>query len=109
MPFHGIIPGKQAMPLGQIDLLVTFSNEVNFRTENLMFEVADFTGSYHAILGLPCYAKSMAIPNYTLRSSRCWVHAVSSPWTPSSSRLCSASRAAMNRPRLPWRPLSWTS
>ena len=25
----------------------------------------DFLGSYHAILGQPCYAKSMAIPNYT--------------------------------------------
>ena len=23
-PFHGIVPEKQAMPLGQIDLLVTF-------------------------------------------------------------------------------------
>ncbi|XP_066316175.1 uncharacterized protein [Miscanthus floridulus] len=25
----------------------------------------DFPGSYHAILGRPCYAKFMAIPNYT--------------------------------------------
>ena len=25
----------------------------------------DFQGSYHAILGQPCYAKFMAIPNYT--------------------------------------------
>ena len=25
----------------------------------------DFLGSYHAILGRPCYAKFMAIPNYT--------------------------------------------
>ena len=24
VPFHGIMPGKQAMPLGQIDLPVTF-------------------------------------------------------------------------------------
>jgi len=27
--------------------------------------VVDFPGSYHAILGQPCYAKFMAIPNYT--------------------------------------------
>jgi len=27
--------------------------------------VVDFLGSYHAILRLPCYAKFMAIPNYT--------------------------------------------
>ena len=25
-PFHGIVPGKQAMPLGQIDLPVTFGD-----------------------------------------------------------------------------------
>ena len=31
----------------------------------LAFEVVDFLGSYHAILGRPCYAKFMAIPNYT--------------------------------------------
>ena len=27
--------------------------------------VVDFPGSYHAILGRPCYARFMAIPNYT--------------------------------------------
>ena len=27
--------------------------------------MVDFTGSYHAILGRPCYAKFMAILNYT--------------------------------------------
>ena len=26
--------------------------------------MVDFLGSYHAILGRPCYAKFMAIPNY---------------------------------------------
>ena len=64
-PFHGVVPGKQAMPLGQIDLPVTFGDETNFRTETLTFEVADFPGSYHVILGRPCYVKFMAIPNYT--------------------------------------------
>jgi hypothetical protein len=29
-----------------------------------MFEVVDFSGPYHIILGLPCYVKFMAIPNY---------------------------------------------
>ena len=33
--------------------------------EVLTFEVVDFPGSYHAILGRPCYAKFMVIPNYT--------------------------------------------
>ncbi|XP_066384963.1 uncharacterized protein [Miscanthus floridulus] len=31
----------------------------------LTFEVVNFPGSYHAILGWPCYAKFMAVPNYT--------------------------------------------
>ena len=41
-----------------------FGNRANFRSEVLTFEVVDFLGSYHAILGRPCYAKFMAIPNY---------------------------------------------
>ena len=53
------------MPLGQIDLPVTFGDKANFRTETLTFEVADFASSYHAIFGRPCYAKFMAIPCYT--------------------------------------------
>jgi hypothetical protein len=32
--------------------------------ETLTFEVVGFHGSYHVILGQPCYAKFMAIPNY---------------------------------------------
>jgi hypothetical protein len=27
--------------------------------------VIGFRGTYHAVLGRPCYAKFMAIPNYT--------------------------------------------
>ncbi|XP_066365369.1 uncharacterized protein [Miscanthus floridulus] len=64
-PFHGVIIGTQAYPLGQIDLPVTFGDRTNFRSEVLTFEVVDFPGSYHAILGRSCYAKFIAIPNYT--------------------------------------------
>ena len=53
------------MPHGQIDLLVTFRNPINYRTKTLTIEVVGFHGTYHAILGRPCYAKFMAIPNYT--------------------------------------------
>ena len=63
-PFYGVVPGKTAVPLGQIDLPVTFGTPINYRTETLTFDVVDFPGSYHAILGRPCYAKFMAIPNY---------------------------------------------
>ncbi|XP_066374534.1 uncharacterized protein [Miscanthus floridulus] len=64
-PFHGIVPGKQAMPLGQIDLPVTFGGPSNYRTEALTFKVVGFHRTYHAILGQPCYAKFIAVPNYT--------------------------------------------
>ena len=50
-PFHDIVLGKQAMPLGQIDLPITFGNSTNYRTETLTFEVVGFHGTYHAILG----------------------------------------------------------
>ena len=42
-----------------------FGNHTNFHSEVLTFEVVDFLGSYHTILGRPCYAKFMVIPNYT--------------------------------------------
>ncbi|XP_066374097.1 uncharacterized protein [Miscanthus floridulus] len=63
--FHGIVPGKQAIPLGQIDLSVTFRGPSNYRTEALTFKVVGFHGTYHATLGRPCYVKFMAVPNYT--------------------------------------------
>nr|AAT85796.1 hypothetical protein [Oryza sativa Japonica Group]ABF96881.1 retrotransposon protein, putative, Ty3-gypsy subclass [Oryza sativa Japonica Group] len=64
-PFHGVIPGLSATPLGQITLPVTFGTRENFRTENVCFEVADFETAYHAILGRPALAKFMAVPHYT--------------------------------------------
>ena len=33
--------------------------------EILNFKVVGFHGTYHAILGHPCYVKFMAVPNYT--------------------------------------------
>jgi hypothetical protein len=64
-PFHGIAPGKRILPLGRIDLPVCFGTPSNFRKEALTFEVVGFRGTYHAMLGRPCYAKFMAVPNYT--------------------------------------------
>jgi hypothetical protein len=37
-----IVPGRQVMPLGIIDLRVTFGEAVNFCQEILSFEVVDF-------------------------------------------------------------------
>ncbi|XP_066357909.1 uncharacterized protein [Miscanthus floridulus] len=64
-PFHSIVPGQEAVSLEQIDLPITFGNPTNYRIETLTFEVVGFHGTYHAILGRPCYLKFMAIPNYT--------------------------------------------
>jgi hypothetical protein len=65
MPFHGVAPGRRVQPLGKIDLPVWFGMPVNFRKEALTFEVVGFRGAYHVILEWPCYAKFMAVPNYT--------------------------------------------
>jgi hypothetical protein len=64
-PFHGIVPGKHVLPLGQLDLPVCFGTPSNFRKETLTFEVVGFRGTYHTVLGRSCYAKFMAVPNYT--------------------------------------------
>jgi hypothetical protein len=64
-PFHRIVPGKRVLPLGQLDLPVCFGTPSNFWKETLTFEVVGFRGTYHAVLGRPCYAKFMVVPNYT--------------------------------------------
>jgi hypothetical protein len=64
-PFHGVVPGIEALPLGQIDLPVTFRDVRNFRTETLTFEMVGFSRTYHAILLRPAYTKFMVVPNYT--------------------------------------------
>ena len=63
--FYGIIPGAGSTPVGKVTLPVTFGTRDNYRTESIIFEVAPFETSYHAILGRPALAKFMAIPNHT--------------------------------------------
>jgi hypothetical protein len=57
-------PGKQAIPLGRVNLLGPFGDTSNYHTETLMFEVVDFSELYHVILGWLCYVKFMATPSY---------------------------------------------
>ncbi|XP_040381101.1 uncharacterized protein LOC121054716 [Oryza brachyantha] len=64
-PFHGVIPGLSATPLGHITLPVTFGTKDNYWTENIFFKVADFETTYHAIIGRPALAKFTGIPHYT--------------------------------------------
>jgi hypothetical protein len=63
-PFHVVVPGMEALPIGQIKLPVTFGDVGNFRTKTLTFEVVGFSRTYHAIIGRPAYVKFMAVPNY---------------------------------------------
>jgi hypothetical protein len=52
------------MPLGQITLPVQFGTADHFRTDYINFVVADFEGTYHAILGHLAKTKFMAVPHY---------------------------------------------
>jgi hypothetical protein len=63
-PFHGIVPGAAATPVGQISLPITFGTRENFWTETIQFEVADFETAYNAFLGRLALTKFMAIPHY---------------------------------------------
>jgi hypothetical protein len=64
-PFHRVVLGMEALPIGQIDLPVMFGDLQNFCTETLTFEVVGFSGRYHAILGRLAHTKFMVVPNYT--------------------------------------------
>ncbi|XP_039802935.1 uncharacterized protein LOC120666993 [Panicum virgatum] len=59
-PFYGILPGMKAYPVGNLNLPVMFGSRANYLTKTLTFEVVDWKGAYHAILGCPAYAKFMA-------------------------------------------------
>jgi hypothetical protein len=59
------MPGKRAEPVGRVDLPICFGTPANFRKKTLTFKVVGFYGTYHAILGRPCYTRFMAVPNYT--------------------------------------------
>jgi hypothetical protein len=52
------------MPLGQITLPVQFGTADHFCTDYVNFVVADFDGTYYAILGRPAITKFMAVPHY---------------------------------------------
>jgi hypothetical protein len=63
-PFWGGLPEQTSQPLDQITLAVQFSTTDHFRIDYVNFIIADFKGTYHAILGRPAQAKFMMIPHY---------------------------------------------
>jgi hypothetical protein len=109
-PFHVIVPGKRVLPLGQLDLPICFGTPSNFRRETLTFEVVGFRGTYHAVLGRPCYTKFMAVPNYTYLKLKMSGPRESSPSDPRTAMLTSATWNAWStlRPSPNLRPLSPT-
>jgi hypothetical protein len=60
---QGINPGR-IHPKGKITLPVTFGGELNYRTEKIVFDVADLPLPYNGILGRPALAKFMAASHY---------------------------------------------
>ena len=66
-PFQGINLGT-TQPLGKISLLVTFGTKENYRTGNIIFDVADIAMPYNGILGRPALAKFMAVIHHAYNS-----------------------------------------
>jgi hypothetical protein len=62
-PFSGVGP-QPVYPLGSIALQVTFGTEENFRTENVVFDVAEVNLPFNAIIGRPALYRFMAIAHY---------------------------------------------
>jgi hypothetical protein len=62
-PFSEVGP-QPVYPLGSIALPVTFGTEENFRTENVVFDVAEVNLPFNAIIGRPALYRFMAIAHY---------------------------------------------
>ena len=63
--FWGVLLGQSSIPLGQITLPIQFGTPDHFLIEFVNFVVADFDGTYHAILGRPSLTKFMAVLHYS--------------------------------------------
>jgi hypothetical protein len=63
-PFWGVLLGQTSQPLGHITLPVHFSTVDHFRIDYVNFIMADFEGTYDAILGRTALAKFMVILHY---------------------------------------------
>jgi hypothetical protein len=61
--FSGVGP-HPVYPVGTISLPVTFGTEVNFRIENVQFEVAEVNLPFNAIIGRPALYRFMAVAHY---------------------------------------------
>jgi hypothetical protein len=62
-PFSGVGP-VSIKPRGCISLPVTFGTAENFRTESVLFDVAEVSLPFNAILGRPALYQFMAMAHY---------------------------------------------
>jgi hypothetical protein len=62
-PFSGVGP-VSVMPRGCISLPVTFGTAENFRTESILFDVAEVSLPFNAILGRPALYRFMTVAHY---------------------------------------------
>jgi hypothetical protein len=62
-PFSRVGP-VSVMPRGCISLPVTFGMAENFRTESILFDVAEVSLPFNAILGRPALYRFMAVAHY---------------------------------------------
>ena len=62
--FKGAIPGVEACFTGSITLEVVFGSPDNFRSEELIFDIAPFRSGYHALLGRTAFARFNVVPHY---------------------------------------------
>ena len=62
--FKGVIPGIEARCTGSLVLEVVFGSPDNFRSEELIFDIAPFRSGYQALLGRAAFARFNAIPHY---------------------------------------------
>ena len=61
--FKGVILGVEACRRGSLILEVTFSSTDNFRSEELLFDIAPFSSGYHGLLRRTAFACLNAVPN----------------------------------------------
>ena len=59
-----MIPGIEAYGRGSVLLEVTFGPPGNSRSEELLFTIAPFQSTYHALLGRTAFARFNALPHY---------------------------------------------
>ena len=62
--FKGVIPGVEARCTGSLVLEVVLGLPDNFRSEELVFDIAPLRSGYHALLGRTAFARFNAVPHY---------------------------------------------